>query len=298
MERRVLDSPRAGSRGPRPRSLEDPPPGLRAQILSAVARAPNSPTRPERGRRAVWLLLVGCTIVGLELLLILGPRSAGPPLGGPWTMLAWGLGALMVAATVGHRGDANLGPPEWTLWVATLLALGVPGWIALKEGAGPPLEGGPALESLESALALGLPGLLAILVARSESDPTHPEAQGAAWGALSGCLSALLVGAAFPLRNAADVALGQLLPAALQAAIGSSLGGELLDACAPPQRAHDRRVVGGVAGLWLGCVLWIHAQRASPLQFLAWQPAEMILTVSLGVLAGQAAGWRLRRRPG
>ncbi|MBS2030491.1 MAG: hypothetical protein JST54_21495 [Deltaproteobacteria bacterium] len=275
-----------------------PPESLRARILQSVALEPPSPTRSHRARRAAWLLLTCCAVVGLELLLLLGPQSAGPPLGGPWSTLAWGLGALLLAATVGRRGDDALGPPEWALWVVSAMALLVPGWIALKEGAGGVGQGGPALESLEAALALGLPGLLAILVARAESDPTHPEAQGAAWGALSGCLSSLLVGAAFPLRSAADIALGQLLPAALQVGIGSSLGAELLDACGSPHPSHHRRAVGGVVGLWLGCIVWIHAQRASPLQLSAWQPPEMILTIALGILAGEGLGLRLRRKPG
>ena len=142
--RRVLDSAWAGSGGPRSRGVEEldqrgargpsrgtsPPDGLRARILESVAREPPSPTHSHRARRAAWLLLTCCAVLGLELLLLLGPRRFGPALGGPWSTLAWGLGALLLAATVARRGDDSLGPPEWALWVVAALSLLVPGWVA------------------------------------------------------------------------------------------------------------------------------------------------------------------------
>jgi hypothetical protein len=208
-----------------------PPVALRARILQTVAAEPVSPTRRQRSRTTGWIAVLTAAVVAAESLLLLW-RRAGPGWFNPWLEVAWAASALGAWWAVRSRKGDLLGAPEWLLWSAAMLSFVGPVWATLVLPRAPvasgPLRVGLWLEPLESSLALGVPILLGFLLTRRHSDPLHPEAQGAAWGALAGSLTALGVGLVFTLSRPMEVVLGQLLPLALLIGFGSTLGVEVL----------------------------------------------------------------------
>jgi hypothetical protein len=207
-------------------------PDLRDRVLAAIAEIP-APTRRQLVRRQAWLVLAG--IAGALTLFAVegGLRATGrPPSLVAWTALGTsclsGVG-MWFLFTRGRSGRRRR-------WTALALAAAVPAaaFVLWRYGLGclyhlaGPWSGRAGYRCFAMSVATGGILLGATLLAWRHVDPMTPRATGAAFGAGAGLGSALLVDLWCPVSYVPHLLLGHVLPIAVLAAVGASVGGRIL----------------------------------------------------------------------
>lgn len=205
-------------------------------LISMLARGPVAGDALSATRRGALVVAVGLSIVVAAMWLLLGPRpdlASAVTLPMFWVkfMLPLGLGGAFWAAT---RRLARPGERVRMAWVAAIAVLLVV-WIAAAfdlatspdGGRWQLVKGSSALPCVASVALLSLPLLGAMFVALRGFAPTRLQATGAAAGALSGSLAALVYAVhctemALPFL-AVWYVLGICLPAVLGALVGPRL---------------------------------------------------------------------------
>jgi len=206
--------------------------GLKQRILRAKAQLP-APTRQETRRQQAWLFAGGIGVALAIFLLQGGIRLASRP---PSLVALTSLGATaMLGAGIWlsfTRGRSVLGRPDALLGAVTAIsALSFTAWrygISAHYGQIQRWADRPGLRCLAMSVATGAPLLLAALLAWRNKRPVAPSATGASFGAGAGLASALLVDLWCPVSYLPHLLLGHLLPIAVLATLGASLGQRLL----------------------------------------------------------------------
>ena len=273
---------------------------LKARVLGAVQREP-SLTRQAQARLAAALVVGVGALVAAQFIAFGGVRLGGrPPAYAAATSLAW-VAALGVLLRV-LRSPSPLGPASRTLWAVTLGSLGVPYLVGLVGNGVYPatavaVAGDPGLLCLELGLAWSTVPLTAAVFLRRGTDPVHPVALGAALGAVAGSLSGLLVNLTCVYTSPAHVALGHVLPAALQVAVGALLGKGVVATRASLAPARTGAALGGALGGWLMLVTKLSLDSSCPLDIPPRQLLWLAASVALGALVGGTSGSLRARAP-
>jgi hypothetical protein len=199
----------------------------RQALLDSIARTP-SPTRGVRQKRA----LIGYTVAGAWMLAVFAFASAHPHAAvrssSATTTVVLGLCALASAfsALVFARGASPMGRSHYTL---TTVAIAVPcavlSWLSLSLRDIPSENAPLGWRCFALMIVLGAVLLLAQVRANRGSNPIHARLQGAAFGAVSGAWSAILVAAWCPIYNESHALWGHVAPI-----LALSLAGALLNA--------------------------------------------------------------------
>jgi hypothetical protein len=203
---------------------------LRDRVLRAAASQP-SPTRSQVRLRNLALLVSGLIVPLLVFHAWGGMRPTGRP---QELILETAGGAAIVAGTVLvvvlGRGRSMLGRPGmWLLAAALATPVALFAW---KFGVSS-LHPGMTVEWPErvgfrclrlSCLMAAWP-LVALVMTRRGSDPTHPRLTGAAIGAAVGACVWVLVDLWCPVAYVPHLVLGHLLPFTLTTLMGFWLGG-------------------------------------------------------------------------
>lgn len=136
------------------------------------------------------------------------------------------------AAVLSAALIAPLALLAWKMFYSSRFAHGIDEWPAY-----------PGLRCLGLTLAMSTLPLLALLHVREGTDPAHPHVTGFGLGAATGLGAAVLVDMWCPVANACHLLLGHVLPIALLALAGLSLGGRIYR----PQKyvLHRRSIEGG-----------------------------------------------------
>jgi hypothetical protein len=223
-------------------------PDRRSRILASVARIP-APTRRELVRRQIWLALAG--FAGALTLFAAGGglRATGrPPSLVAWTALGTacfggvGIWFLFTRGRSGfRRGWAVLGLAALAPAVAFVLWRYGLGNLYHLSG---PWSGRTGYRCFAMSVATGGTLFGAALLAWRHADPMTPRATGAAFGAGAGLASALLVDLWCPVSYVPHLLLGHVLPIAVLAAAGASVGRRILGA-APSLRRVRRAITPG-----------------------------------------------------
>ena len=209
-------------------------PDRRSRILASVAAIP-APTRGELGRRQVWLALAGIagalTLFGVEG----GLRATGrPPSLVAWTALGTSCFTGVGMWFLFSRGRSGFR----RRWAVLGLAALVPAvaFVSWRYGLGDvyhlsaPWPGRTGFRCFAMSVATGGILLGTLLMAWRHADPMTPRATGAAFGAGAGLGSALLIDLWCPVSYVPHLLLGHVLPIAVLAALGASVGGRVLGA--------------------------------------------------------------------
>jgi hypothetical protein len=209
------------------------PDDLKARILQQVAKTP-APTRSAERKRAA--LLIGASIaVALSVFFLRGGiRMTGRPTS---LIVGTSLGTAVIAAVgawIGlGRGRSMIGRSSVALLVmaaATPLALlfWKIVWSAGYEGGLDAWPGRVGFRCLNLTLMMGVLPLVALLVARRRTDPTHPRLAGLGAGASVGLCVALFVDMWCPVAYVPHFLLGHVLPILLLSLAGFVIGQMLL----------------------------------------------------------------------
>ena len=263
---------------------------MKARLLEAVKVAP-SMTRAARRRLAISLFLAVAGLVAVELVRFhVGLRPGARP----WpfivaTSLAWllSIGALVAAL----RSRAQLGLPVSALWALSLGSLAFPYIVGLIGNLIDPQTAiadpeHPGRFCLDLSLAVGTVPLSAYVFLRRDSDPVHPVALGAMIGAFAGSMSGLVVNLTCVYSDPMHIAVGHLLPAALQVGVGALMGKWVISL---RHRQSPRRVaaaLGGTLGAWCAIAAQVNFQRSCPLSYTLQQRVELAVGIVAGVLVG------------
>ena len=201
-----------------------PPADLRARVLAATSREP-APTRGELRLRNAALLLSGIVVPALVFFAYGGVRATNRP-GGLIAETAGGaalvaLTALIVAVS---RGRSMLGRAGvWLLALAVATPVALFAWKVLVSsqfpGAMAQWPGRIGFRCLRlSCLMMAWP-LVAFVMTRRGSDPTHPVLTGAAVGAAIGASTWVFVDLWCPVAYVPHLLLGHVLPCVLSTTI-------------------------------------------------------------------------------
>jgi hypothetical protein len=202
---------------------------LKERVLAAARREP-APTRPQVVARARRLSASALAVALLLFFAVGGVRAAPRPI--PLvaaTALGWAAVAAAALWVAFARRRSMLGPPRSALWA---LVAGTPtvlfGWMLLWSTR---LAAQPAIWSSRIGLrCFGLTLLLAawplaaLILARRQSDPIHPEATGAALGAAVGAAVGAFTDLWCPIAAPSHVAFGHISPILLLAVVGMIAG--------------------------------------------------------------------------
>jgi hypothetical protein len=207
---------------------------LKDRIL-ARARATPSPTR-SASRVSAWLVLPSSIIVAAALFFAFDGAQHGR--GRPaWFYAASSLGWAAVAAL-----------SMWAAFMRRRSALGRSrGWLVAVAVGTPSLLFAMmfafavvhpeltlvhperiGLKCLGLTLAAGAFPLIALALVRRESDPVHPLATGAALGSACGASAGVMVEMWCPVADPQHVVIGHILPIAVMAMVGASLGARII----------------------------------------------------------------------
>ena len=199
---------------------------LEARIKAAIRRQ-RSPTRRQATSRQAALLVLG-SLLPIACFIAVGGIRTGPR---AWSLVvATVMGEASISATallmaVG-RGGQMIGRSARQLLATTIVApLAVVFWKLLCSRwfhVGPWSAAGYRCLALTVLLA-SFP-LAAIVAVRRGLDPLHPGSLGAALGAASGLCAGVLLDLWCPSGESTHLLLGHLLPIALLALIGASVG--------------------------------------------------------------------------
>jgi hypothetical protein len=197
----------------------------RQALLESIARTP-SPTRNVRQKRA----LIGYTVAGAWMLAVFAFASLYPHAAvrsaSATTAVVLGLCALalMFSALVFARGASPLGRSHYTLTtVAIAVPCGVLSWLSLSLRDIPSENAPLGWRCFALMIVLGAVLLLAQVLANRSSNPIHPRLQGAAFGAVSGAWSAILVAAWCPIYNESHAVWGHVAPILMLSFAGAVL---------------------------------------------------------------------------
>jgi hypothetical protein len=206
---------------------------LRSRVLAEAARSP-APTRSQvRARNAA--LLVSGFVVPVAVFLLFGGARPGPR--PPALMVETGGGAALIAITVAvlalSRGRSMLGRAGvWLVVLGLLTPVALFAWKVIVSSGYPgmmaewPERAGFRCLRL-SCLMAGWP-LVAFVMTRRGSDPTHPRLTGAAIGAAVGACVWVLVDLWCPVAYVPHLFLGHVLPLALTTLLGATFGGHVI----------------------------------------------------------------------
>jgi hypothetical protein len=208
-------------------------PQLRSRVLEAAKREP-SPVRSEVRTRLTLLVGASAAIV-VGAFYALGGGHAGSRPGAFIAGTAVGWAGVAVAATwiAFVRGHSMLGRPErWLLSLTVGAPLALFAW-ALVWGLCYPATLGSAPPDAATrcfilTVALAVVPLVALSLARRESDPVHPRATGAALGAASGAWAGVMVNFFCPFASPGHVLTRHVLPVVLLILGGVVLGQRLI----------------------------------------------------------------------
>jgi hypothetical protein len=197
----------------------------RQALLESIARTPSA-TRSARQKRA----LIGYTAAAAWMLAVFAFASAYPHAAvrssGATVAVLLGLCALalMVSALIFARGASPLGRSHYTL-AATAIAVpcGVLSWLSLSLRDIPSENAPLGWRCFALMIVLGAVLLLAQVLAKRGSNPIHPRLQGAAFGAVSGAWSAILVAAWCPIYNESHALWGHAAPILMLSLAGALL---------------------------------------------------------------------------
>lgn len=203
---------------------------FRARVLAAATQEP-SPTRTQMRLRNLALLTSGFIV---PLVVFFGFGGIRPTHRPGDLILETAGGALLIAATVVvialRRGQSMLGRPgTWLIALAlatpVVLFLWKIGISSLFPGMMVKWPERPGFRCLRLSCLLAAWPLIAIIVTRRGSDPTHPRLTGAAIGAAVGACVWVLVDLWCPVSYVPHLFLGHILPLVGTTLLGTWLGG-------------------------------------------------------------------------
>jgi hypothetical protein len=181
-------------------------------------------------------LLTAAVALTCSLFIVFGGIRSGPrptPL-----IIATAAGSAAIAAAslwlAVARGKSMLGRPR--AWLLTTVVIAPLAYLASKVASTAPF---PAMSApwpdrvgwrcFGLCLLFAVPPLATLIYLRRRSDPVHPRALGAAFGASVGASATVLVDLWCPVAYVPHLLLGHLLPVVLLAAAGAWAGNCLLD---------------------------------------------------------------------
>jgi hypothetical protein len=266
---------------------------FKARLTAELAREP-APTRAALGQRTRVMQGLVAVVLAIEFFsapahgILLGQRPVA------WvvaTSLAWVVS--LAALLYGLRSRGSLGPPAIVLWGLALGSIALPYAVGLVGNLVYPataiaVSGRPGFICLELSIAWSTLPLTAWVFVRQGSDPVHPVALGAAFGAVAACLSGLLVGLVCPFSDPAHIALGHVLPGLIEVGVGALMGQLLI--AVRTQRAPRRTgaVLGAALGGWLTTLLVnLNIQRTVCPTYI--EP-QQVLWLALGLAGGGVVG--------
>ncbi|HKE17451.1 MAG TPA: NrsF family protein [Kofleriaceae bacterium] len=210
----------------------------RTELLDRI-RAEPSPTRLQHRVRCLAAAALALAIMVAIFLAFGGVRPGGPPEHGQYLvrpielMVATWIGAaalsLLAAWQLVGRGPSMLGRRlTWLAGLSALVVVSLVVWkLAVSSEFADMTRRWPhrvGLKCLLLSLALGGWPLAALVFARRRSDVIHPRATGAALGVVAGAATWLFIDLWCPVAYLPHLLLGHVLPIALFATAGASLG--------------------------------------------------------------------------
>jgi hypothetical protein len=209
------------------------PGDLKARIMKQAEERP-APTRGAEALRAV-LLIAGSIAVAFAIFFVRGGvRLTGRPMS---LIVGTSLGTAVIAAVGAWialgRGRSMIGRSSVALLVmAVITPLALLFWKIVWSAQFPagldPWPGRIGFRCLNLGLLMGVPPLFALLFVRRRTDPTHPQLAGLSAGASVGLCVALFVDMWCPVAYLPHFLIGHILPIALLALAGLSIGKVLL----------------------------------------------------------------------
>ncbi|HEX7671238.1 MAG TPA: NrsF family protein [Polyangiaceae bacterium] len=206
---------------------------LRSRVLSAVANSP-APTRAATRLRNTILFVSGF-VVPVAIFWAYGGMRESPR---PGTLIAEtsagaGLVALTAMIIALSRGRSMLGRAgTWLLGLALVTPLVLFAWKVLVSSSYPEMTvvwpERPGFRCLRLSCLMAAWPLVAFVMTRRGTDPTHPRLTGAAIGAAVGAAVWVLVDLWCPVAYVPHVLLGHVLPLLLTTAAGTWLGGNVV----------------------------------------------------------------------
>jgi hypothetical protein len=206
---------------------------LRSRVLQAASQE-RSPTRGEVRVRNAALLVSGVVVPIVVFLAYGGVR----PTSRPETLIAeTALGAAAIAITAAvvalGRGRSMLGRAGiWLLSLAILTPIVLFAW---KVGVSAQYPGmmvswveRPGFRCMRLSCLLAAWPLVAFVMTRRASDPTHPRLTGAAIGAAVGACVWVFVDLWCPVAYVPHLLLGHVLPLVATTLVGTWLGGRVI----------------------------------------------------------------------
>jgi hypothetical protein len=273
---------------------------MKARVMGAVGQVP-SRTRAEQRRVAVAVGVAIAVLVGIEFRAF-GEVQVGsrPVVFMVATTLAWCASIVGLLALLRSRGP--LGPPTALLLGGAFsslvfpFAMGLLGNV-LYPATSVPVPGHPGLLCVELSLTWSTAPLVAWVFVRRATDPVHPVALGVAMGALAGCLAAVMVNLRCTYTDPSHVALGHVLPAAIQVGVGAMFGRVLLALRAQQSQWAAGAAVGGATAGWLALLITLSVQSSCPTHVDPHQLAVLMACIAVGASVGAALTGLRRVQP-
>jgi hypothetical protein len=210
----------------------------RARLLARI-RATPSPTRAQHQVRSLIAVGVAAAVMIALLLAFGGVRpggmqASGVPVARPLELMFITFAGAALIAGAGWwalvaRGRSMLGRrTAWLALAGAAVVLLLFGWkvaaSSIFTGMTLPWPGRPGLRCLGLSLLLGAWLLGALIVARRNSDATHPRVTGAALGVAAGACTWVLMDLWCPVAHPQHLLLGHVLPIGTMALAGAWLG--------------------------------------------------------------------------
>lgn len=214
-------------------ALMTPSSDLRSRVLAAAGQQP-APTRTEIRVRNAALLVSGFIVPVMVFLSFGGLRDAPRPETLIWeTATGAGLVALTALIVALSRGRSMLGRAGvWLLALAVLTPMVLFAWKVFVSARYPGMTAEwperPGFRCFRLSCLMAAWPLVAFVMTRHGTDPTHPRLTGAAIGAAVGAAMWVLVDLWCPVAYVPHLLLGHLLPLLLTTLAGTFLGGRLI----------------------------------------------------------------------
>ena len=124
-------------------------------------------------------------------------------------------------------------PTSWLLGIAVVTAPSLLGWLLVGTTIWPELQEPPGdlklhVSCFVATTVFAIGPFVALLLARRFSDPVHPQAAGAALGAISGAWASVMIDLHCSVSSTAHVALAHVAPIVMYAVAGALIGGRVL----------------------------------------------------------------------
>ena len=206
---------------------------LRSRVLAAASQEP-APTRAEIRLRNAALLVSGF-VVPVAVFLNSGGLRDSPRPGTLILETATGAGFVALTALIVamSRGRSMLGRAgAWLLALAVLTPIVLFTWKTVVSSRFPGMTvewpERPGLRCLRLSCLMAAWPLVAFVMTRRGTDPTHPRLTGAAIGAAVGAVVWVLVDLWCPVAYVPHLLLGHVLPLILTTLAGTWLGGRVI----------------------------------------------------------------------